>query len=102
MSPAGDVRCGHIKNAIVITDGRRPDAARSPTTIQWKLTRPGQAVPDLLPVDQVAAVEDRDAGEIFEGAGDEVKIPSNAANAGVGVKAGEDRVVISHITAVTR
>src|SRR5205807_1796347 len=47
---------------------------------------------ELRPVDQVAAVKDRNAGEPSEGRVDQIVIVADAADAGIGIKAGEDRV----------
>ena len=43
-------------------------------------------------VDEVAAVEERDAGEVFEGGGDEVVVVSGAVDRGIGGKTGDDGV----------
>jgi hypothetical protein len=51
-------------------------------------------VADLGPVDEVFAVEDGYAGEIPEGGVDEIVIVADAADAGIGIEAGEDGVEI--------
>jgi len=40
---------------------------------------------DLMPMDQVTTVEDRETGEIFEGRGEEIIIIIDPANGRVGI-----------------
>ena len=48
---------------------------------------------DLIPVDQVAAVKDRQSRKIFKGRGDQIIIFANPANGRIGVTTREDRIV---------
>jgi len=56
-------------------------------------------VPDLPPVDQVAALKHRHAGKVLEGAGDQVVVLADADHAGVGVKTGQHGVAVGDLGA---
>jgi hypothetical protein len=45
---------------------------------------------NLLPVNQILAVKNRHAGKIFKRAGNEIIIVAHAANARIGIKAGDE------------
>ena len=51
---------------------------------------------ELPPVHQVAAGEDGDSGEVLHRRGDEVEVVANTADAGVGVKAGQNGIAKAH------
>ena len=68
------------------------DATGDAGVVQRQLRFPRQAMTNLLPVDQIAAVKDRHTGEVFERTGDEVVVPANPADAGVGMESGDDWV----------
>jgi hypothetical protein len=74
--------------AVMMTDGRGIDAHAGPfpPRADGQLTRPVQNVPDLLPPDEVAAVEDRHAGEVLEAGGHEVVVLADAADGRIRVK----------------
>src|SRR2546428_7706449 len=61
-----------------------------------ELTGPRKDMPDLAPVHEVAAVEERHAGEILERAGHEEVVLPDAADARVRVEAGNDRIRKRH------
>ncbi len=63
---------------------------------QRELFRAGQAVADLPPVDQVAAVEGRHAGEIGERGGDQGVILADSTDGWVWVKAGDNWVGVHY------
>ena len=48
----------------MILDGRRKHAARQAEPVKVEHAGPVDDIADLLPVDEVLAVEDRDAGEV--------------------------------------
>lgn len=50
---------------------------------------------ERAPVDEVAAVEEGDAGEILEGGSDEVIVVAGAADGRIGSETGEDGVAES-------
>jgi hypothetical protein len=92
-----DIGRDHIKAPVVIADGGREDASGTACFFQGKLAGAGEAVTNLLPVNQIAAVEDRHAREILERTGDEVIILFDAADARIRVKTGNDGVSIFHL-----
>ena len=59
-----------------------------------ELRGPVDDMAELGPVHQVAAVKDRDAGEIGEGGVDQVIVVADAAHAGIGIESGEDRIAV--------
>ena len=63
---------------------------------QLHLRGAGQHMTNLTPVDQVVALKQRHAWEILKGRGDQIILPVGLANAGVGIKAGDDRILITH------
>ena len=57
----------------------------------------GQAVADLLPMDQILGMIDGHSGEILERAGDKVEVISDPANARVGIEAGYDGIPVTKL-----
>ena len=88
----GEVRRDHVEQAVVVAQRGRIDARRAETMTERQLAGRRQAVADELPVHEIAAVIDRHAGEILEGACDEVKIVAHPAEARIGREAADDRV----------
>ena len=64
--------------------------------MQGELAFAREAMPDLSPMGQVPAVEQRHAGEIFEAAGGKIVVAPHAADAGVGMETGDDGVLVFH------
>lgn len=62
-----EARGGHIENAVVPPDRWRPDAAAGLRGADVELRATSECMADERPVDQVCAVVDGDAGEVFEG-----------------------------------
>jgi hypothetical protein len=60
---------------------------------QIQLGFPYAAMPDLPPIDQIGAVENRNAGKIFEAAVDEIIIAPDPADAGIGMETGDNGIV---------
>lgn len=56
----------------------------------------GQAVADLLPVNQVAAVIDRNARKILKAAVDKIEVPADPADAGIGMKTRNNWIAVFH------
>jgi len=88
----------HVEAAVVVADGRGVDAVRGVGTLQRELRRAAETVADLTPVDEVTAVKNRNAGEVFEAAGHKKVITADSADAGVRIEAGYYRVVPRHRT----
>ena len=55
-----------------------------------------QAMADLAPMDQVAALKDGDSGEKFKAAAGQVKILADPADAGVRIKARQHGIAVFH------
>ena len=83
---AGDVGRDHVEHAVVPADGGGEDAAGGLGLLQRQLRGTGQAVPDLLPMHQILAVEHRHAGEEFKRRSYQIIVLSHAANAWVGIE----------------
>jgi hypothetical protein len=49
-------------------------------------------MPDLMPVNQIATVEDRQAREIFKGRGDQIIVVTHSTNGRVRIKTWQDRI----------
>jgi hypothetical protein len=52
-------------------------------------------MPDLPPVHEILAVEERNARKIFERAGDEIIVIADSANARIGMEARDNGISIS-------
>ncbi|OQB89455.1 MAG: hypothetical protein BWX86_02455 [Verrucomicrobia bacterium ADurb.Bin122] len=92
ITAAVDVRTDDVEGAVVVLDRGCEKTAGGAHPGEIKLGRTVDHVANLGPVDEVAAVEDRDAGKIGEGGIDEVIILAHAADGGIGIEAGEDGI----------
>src|SRR5581483_11342961 len=88
-------RAHHVEDPVVMTDGGREQAARDPETVEIKFPRTIDHVADLTPVNQIAAFENRDAGEVREGGVDEIVGVADACDTRVGMEARQHRVAVS-------
>ena len=84
----------HVERAGVVPEGRSVDAARRAGLLQGQLALARQDVAQLPPVHQVAAREDRHAGEELEAARDEVEVVPHAHDARVGVEPRDHGVAV--------
>ena len=84
--------------AVVVADGGRKHTAGGGHMGQLHLSGTGQHMTDLRPVDQVIALKERHAGKILKGRADKIVLSVCLTNAGIGVKAGDNRVLIAHDT----
>ncbi len=84
----------HVERAGVVPERRSVDAARGAGLLQGQLALARQDVAQLSPVHQVAAREDRHAGEELEAARHEVEVVPHAHDARVGVEARDHRVAV--------
>jgi hypothetical protein len=84
----GDICRHHVEETGMVTNGGCVDASRARDMMEWKLTYACQAMSDLLPVDQIKAMKDRDARKEFKATCNHVVILSYAADTGVGIEAG--------------
>ena len=87
---------GDVKSPVVIPDHRGPDALVVVFLVHGQLAGAMDAVADLRPVDQIPAVIHGDAGEELKGAGDQVIILPHPADAGIGIEAADDGVLVLH------
>ena len=92
LPPRADVVGDHVEGAVLVAQRRGEDAFRALRRGQRHLAGARERVPDLAPVREVAAVEDRDAREIFERAGRQVVVVADAHDRRVRVEARDDRV----------
>ena len=89
------VRGNHVETLPVVSDGGGIDASPRAGVLQRQLRGARQHVPYLLPVHQVAAVEDGYAGEVLETAVDQVEVVAHAADARVGMETRDDGVLVA-------
>lgn len=87
----GVVGGDHVEPAVVVADGGRKHTAGGGHMGQLHLSGTGQHMTDLRPVDQVIALKERHAGEILKGRADKIVLSVCLTNAGIGVKAGDNR-----------
>ena len=92
VAAGADVGGDHVKPPVVVADGGGENAAGSPAALQGVLAGAGEHVAQLLPVEQIAAVPQGHPGEELKGAVHQVVVLAHPADAGIGVKTGEDGV----------
>ena len=98
VAAAVDHRAEDVERAVVIVDRGRKEAARDAEVVELELRRPIDDMAELRPVHEIAAMENREAGKIGESGIDEIVVvasaalPRNAADAWVGIEAGEDGI----------
>ncbi|CDD30736.1 putative glycosyl transferase group 1 [Firmicutes bacterium CAG:94] len=92
VAAGADVGGDHVKPPVVVADGGGENAAGGPAALQGVLAGAGEHVAQLLPVEQIAAVPQGHPGEELKGAVHQVVVLAHPADAGVGVKTGEDGV----------
>ena len=83
----------HIECAFVVTDSRRVYSEPHARLLKRQLRGSVENVAYLLPVLEVAAVVDRHSGEIMEGRVDYVVVFAHRHHGGIGVEAGDYRVM---------
>src|SRR5579883_2870721 len=66
IATRGNIGCHQIKQPLMIAQGRREDALRTGNAGESHLAVACQTMPDLSPVDQVAAVEEGDSGKVLK------------------------------------
>ena len=73
---------GDIEQAVLfaITDGGSIDAFGGLDVVEIQLLRTGEAVTDLMPVDKVAGMKDRDARKILKGRSNQIVVLAFAAD----------------------
>ena len=76
----------------VVLDVRGEDALRHPLSVQGQLRRAVEHMSQLLPVDEILALEDGNAGEERERRVDQIERVAHTADAGVGVESRQDGV----------
>ena len=93
---AAHIGCHHIETAFMVTNGRSPNSLGWLAASQRQLGFPVQHTADLFPMDQVIAVKQGNAGKKLKGAGHKIIIVSHPADAGIGIKPGNNRIIIFH------
>ena len=91
---------GDVEPAIMVADRRREDCAGNPQPRKIEHVGPVDRIADLRPVDQIATVENRQAGVETETRIDEVIVVADADDTRVGVEAGQDG--IAEVTGLQR
>jgi hypothetical protein len=86
------VRRDEKERAVVVAERRRENAAGAGRTGQVELALARERVADRSPIDEVAAMEDRHAGEVLEAAARKVEVAADPTDRGVGVHARQDGV----------
>ena len=81
-----------IKRAVMVTDGRGKNACRDHFMRQRQLFGAIQHVPDLFPLLQIFAVEDRHARKITEAGSDEIEIIPDPTDRRIRVKTRQNRI----------
>ena len=97
IAAARDVGRHHVESPLMVTDGRGVDATAAVGVLEVQLRVSGEAVADLIPVDKVFGMIDRNSGEILESAGNQIIIISDTANARVGIEPWDDGVNITKL-----
>ena len=87
-----DVGIDDIERPVVV-----PEGARENVHTLRQLIGPVDGVTDLLPVDQVSAVEHRDAREVFERTGHKVILLPHPNHARIGIETGDHGVAVRHL-----
>lgn len=87
-----DVGGDHVECAVMVSDCGRKYAAGDGLAVQRQLRRAIQHVPQLFPVDEIAAVKQRHARKIGKAGGHEIKVVVHAADGRIGIEAGKDRI----------
>ena len=88
-----------VEHAVAVPDGGCPGAAVGRYVGRRQLARPFDDVADQRPVDQVAAVEDRNAWQVLECRGGEVVVVADPQHARIRVEAGEQGVRVGRLGA---
>ena len=88
-------RVDDVVDALVEVDRWREHAARDVQPVERELAGIAERVTDQLPVHEVRALVDRNAGKVRERGIDEVVLVADARDAGVGVVTRENRVVVA-------
>jgi hypothetical protein len=93
-----DIGGNHIKHVIirVIPDGRGVNTPGARHAVKIELAFPGKTMADLLPVYQICGMKNRYPRKELKGTCNKIKILSLFTNAGIRVKAGDNRIVIAH------
>ena len=78
----------------MITQGRRINTAGMVLSAELRLRTTVEHITDLLPVDKIAAVEDRHTRKINKAGCDQVKVLTHAADGRIRIKAGQDGALI--------
>jgi hypothetical protein len=81
-----------VERSIVVADRGRRKAGGGADAVEVELRGVGEHVADRAPVNPIAAVVDRQAGEELERRVDQVKIVTDAADGRVGVEPGQDGI----------
>ena len=82
-----DQRASEVVRSFVVSDSWREDAAGDSQTVKIELLRPVHHVTDLLPVDQVLALENWYPWKVGKAGAHEIIVAPDPANAGIRIEA---------------
>jgi len=94
IAAAGGVGGNHVERAVVVADGGGIDASPREGSAQVHLTLACQTVAYLFPVYEVAAVPQRNAGEVVESTVHQIVVAIDTTDARVGIEARNHRIAI--------
>ncbi len=92
IAAAPDMGRDDVEAAARVTNRRRVNPAGRAYAVQIELALSGKDVTDRPPVNEIAAMKNRDARKVLEAARDQVKVGSDPAHARVRVESGDDGV----------
>ncbi|MNC24663.1 hypothetical protein D3C75_727250 [compost metagenome] len=85
----------HVEGALMVADGRRPNGLGRQDAVHIQLGGPVQHMAQLPPMNQIPAVEYRNAREIFEAGGHQIIVFSHPAYGRVRVETRQNRILVS-------
>ena len=92
IASAFDAGIGDVEKAVMPADVGREHALRRAAAGEIELFGPVDGIGDLSPVDKVFRREDRNTGEMSEGAVDEIIVVADPRDRRVGIIAAQDRI----------
>src|SRR6266705_7064670 len=91
-----DIRRDHIKCTLMVPNGGRKNAPRTRHLCQRELTCSCQAMTNLSPVDQIAAMKDGNARKIFKATRHQIVILLDTADTGIRIETWNYRIRIGN------
>ena len=95
----GHVCCDHVKQPVMVPQGRRVDSSGSTATSELYMCLILKAVTNQLPIDQILTVKDRYARKKFKTGCDQIKVIPYPADRRIRMKPTNDWILINHTNA---